>query len=154
MVLRYMARARERGVAVVFVTHNPHHAYAIGDRFVALRRGEVLGDFARSDVHLERLATMMSGGEELERLALDRTRTTTVGRPAKVNSPGQILGEGLFPHQAEGVILYACSDTAGYWLATDQDLTMHTFRVFDRATLRRAALTAPRPSARAAEPAS
>jgi simple sugar transport system ATP-binding protein len=79
VVLRYMARARERGVAVVFVTHNPHHAYAIGDRFVALRRGEVLGDFARSDVHLERLTAMMSGGEELERLALEPDRTDDGG---------------------------------------------------------------------------
>jgi 3-phytase len=48
----------------------------------------------------------------------------------------QIIGEGLFPHQAEGIILYACGDTAGCGLTTDQDLTMNTFHVFDRATLR------------------
>jgi len=49
---------------------------------------------------------------------------------------GQIIGKGLFPHQAEGIILYACGDTAGYWITTDQDLTLNTFHVFDRATLR------------------
>ena len=74
VVLRYIARARERGVGVVFITHNPHHAYPVGDRFVILRRGEVQGDFARAEIRLEELASMMAGGEELERLAheLDR----------------------------------------------------------------------------------
>ena len=74
VVLRYIAKARERGVGVVFITHNPHHAYPVGDRFVILRRGEVQGDFGRSDIRLEELAAMMAGGEELERLAheLDR----------------------------------------------------------------------------------
>ena len=69
VVLRYIAKARERGVGVVFITHNPHHAYPIGDRFVILRRGEVQGDFGRGDIRLEELAAMMAGGEELERLA-------------------------------------------------------------------------------------
>ena len=69
VVLRYIAKAREHGVGVVFITHNPHHAYPIGDRFVILRRGEVQGDFGRSDIRLEELAGMMAGGEELERLA-------------------------------------------------------------------------------------
>ena len=69
VVLRYIARARERGVGVVFITHNPHHAYPIGDRFVVLRRGEVLADRDRTELKLEELISMMSGGEELERLA-------------------------------------------------------------------------------------
>jgi simple sugar transport system ATP-binding protein len=74
VVLRYIARARERGVGVVFITHNPHHAFPIGDRFVILRRGEVQGDFGREEIRLEDLASMMAGGEELARLAheLDR----------------------------------------------------------------------------------
>jgi simple sugar transport system ATP-binding protein len=74
VVLRYIAKARERGVGVVFITHNPHHAYPVGDRFVILRRGEVQGDFGRTDIRLEELVAMMAGGEELDRLAheLDR----------------------------------------------------------------------------------
>jgi 3-phytase len=48
---------------------------------------------------------------------------------------GQILGQGLFPNQAEGIVLYACGDTAGYWVATDQSLAVNTFHVFDRVTL-------------------
>lgn len=62
------------------------------------------------------------------------------GSHIKVYTPegkftGQIIGAGLFPHQAEGIILYACGDTAGYWVTTDQDLTVNTFHVFDRSTL-------------------
>jgi 3-phytase len=48
---------------------------------------------------------------------------------------GQIMDAGLFPHQAEGIILYACGDTAGYWVTTDQSLEVNTFHVFDRQSL-------------------
>ena len=79
VVLRYIAKARERGVGVVFITHNPHHAYPIGDRFVILRRGEVQGDYGRQEIRLEDLAAMLAGGEELERLAHELERTGTDG---------------------------------------------------------------------------
>lgn len=65
VVLSFIGRAKERGVAVVFVTHNPYHAYASGDRFVVLRRGEVYGEYGRGEVGREELAEMMAGGEEL-----------------------------------------------------------------------------------------
>ena len=73
-VVTFTVSSRERGVGVVFITHNPHHAHPVGDRFVLLRRGEVQGDFSRNDIRLEELATMMAGGEELDRLTheLDR----------------------------------------------------------------------------------
>jgi simple sugar transport system ATP-binding protein len=74
VVLRYIAKARERGVSVVFITHNPHHAYPVGDRFVILRRGEVQGDFGRDEIQLEQLVGMMAGGEELERLSQELSR--------------------------------------------------------------------------------
>jgi simple sugar transport system ATP-binding protein len=79
VVLRYIAKARERGVGIVFITHNPHHAYPIGDRFVILRRGEVQGDFGREEVRLEDLTSMMAGGEELERLAHELDRAGASG---------------------------------------------------------------------------
>jgi 3-phytase len=48
---------------------------------------------------------------------------------------GQLIDAGLFPNQAEGIILYACGDTAGYWITTDQGMEANTFHVFDRQTL-------------------
>jgi simple sugar transport system ATP-binding protein len=77
-VLRYIVKARERGVAVVFITHNPHHAYPVGDRFVILRRGEVLGDYGRQEIRLEQLAGMMAGGEEIQRLSRELDRSAGV----------------------------------------------------------------------------
>jgi 3-phytase len=48
---------------------------------------------------------------------------------------GQTMDSGLFSHQAEGIILYACGDSSGYWVATDQSLEVNTFHVFDRQSL-------------------
>ncbi|HET6363026.1 MAG TPA: phytase precursor, partial [Gemmatimonadota bacterium] len=47
---------------------------------------------------------------------------------------GEVFGRGYFPHEAEGLALYACPD-GGYWIATDQDEETNTFHVFDRVTL-------------------
>jgi simple sugar transport system ATP-binding protein len=68
VVLKYIVRARERGLGVVFITHNPHHAYPVGDRFLLLNRGRSLGDFAKADIPLADLTRMMAGGAELDEL--------------------------------------------------------------------------------------
>lgn len=69
VVLKYIAKARDRGLGVVFITHNPHHAYPVGDRFMLLRRGKSMGDFPKDEMTLEELTSMMAGGAELETLA-------------------------------------------------------------------------------------
>jgi simple sugar transport system ATP-binding protein len=68
VVLRYIAQARARGLGVVFITHNVHHAYPIGDRFTLLNRGRSYGTFSKRDVSREEVVAMMAGGEELEEL--------------------------------------------------------------------------------------
>jgi simple sugar transport system ATP-binding protein len=68
IVLRYIAQARARGLGVIFITHNPHHAYPIGDHFTLLNRGSSMGTFAKSEISREELTSMMAGGEELEEL--------------------------------------------------------------------------------------
>jgi ABC-type sugar transport system ATPase subunit len=73
-VLRYILQAKQRGIGVIFITHNPHHAYPVGDHFVILRRGQVFGDFAKEDLGLEQLVQMMAGGEELQNLAHELER--------------------------------------------------------------------------------
>lgn len=66
VVLKYVAAAREAGLAVVFITHNPHHAYVVGDYFTVLNRGEVEMASARAELSLEDLTHQMAGGEQLE----------------------------------------------------------------------------------------
>ncbi|MFQ3646271.1 MAG: ATP-binding cassette domain-containing protein [Anaerolineae bacterium] len=68
MVLRYIARARSQGVAVIFITHNPHHAYPIGDRFTILKRGQTLGTYTKQDITRDEMIHLMSGGDELANL--------------------------------------------------------------------------------------
>jgi simple sugar transport system ATP-binding protein len=69
VVLRYIAQARARGLGVIFITHNPHHAYPVGDRFTLLNRGRSYGTFAKSEISREEITAMMAGGEELETLS-------------------------------------------------------------------------------------
>jgi simple sugar transport system ATP-binding protein len=68
VVLRYIVQAAERGVGVIFITHNPHHAYPVGDHFVLLNRGRVIGDHAKGKVTRDELVREMAGGAELEQL--------------------------------------------------------------------------------------
>jgi simple sugar transport system ATP-binding protein len=68
VVLKYILQARERGVAVIFITHNPHHAYPVGDRFVILNRGPSLGTYDKSQIDRQELVRLMAGGRELAEL--------------------------------------------------------------------------------------
>jgi simple sugar transport system ATP-binding protein len=60
-VLEHVRTAADRGVAVVFVTHTPHHAHPVGDRFVVLRRGRIVADEPREALPVEELAALMAG---------------------------------------------------------------------------------------------
>jgi simple sugar transport system ATP-binding protein len=62
------------GRAVIFITHNPHHAYPVGDRFVLLKRGRMLGSYSKAETTLEQLTSLMAGGAELEELSHELQR--------------------------------------------------------------------------------
>ena len=68
VVLRYIVQARARGLGVIFITHNPHHAYPVGDRFTILNRGRSYGTFTKAELSRDELVQMMAGGRELEEL--------------------------------------------------------------------------------------
>src|SRR5246500_5106262 len=71
IVLKYIVQARGMGRGVVFITHNVHHAWAVGDTFTVLNRGTSYGTFKKAEITRERLLQMMAGGEELEELAVE-----------------------------------------------------------------------------------
>ena len=79
IVLKYVVQARERGLGVIFITHNPHHAYPVGDRFALLNRGRFVGSYAKDETTLAALTQMMAGGEELERLSQELQKMSTDG---------------------------------------------------------------------------
>ncbi|MCU1403796.1 MAG: putative sugar transporter, ATP-binding protein [Glaciihabitans sp.] len=74
VVLRYIARSRDKGLGVVFITHNPHHAFPVGDRFLLLNRGTSLGTFEKKDITIGELTSLMAGGAELDSLAHELER--------------------------------------------------------------------------------
>ncbi|MGZ4193257.1 MAG: ATP-binding cassette domain-containing protein [Solirubrobacteraceae bacterium] len=69
IVLKYVIQARSRGRGVILITHNPHHAFPVGDRFVLLKRGQMMGSYLKSETSLEQLTSLMAGGSELEQLS-------------------------------------------------------------------------------------
>ena len=68
VVLRRIVEARDQGLAVIFITHNPNHAYPVGDRFVILNRGHSMGNWAKEYLSQSELTQLMAGGAELEAL--------------------------------------------------------------------------------------
>jgi simple sugar transport system ATP-binding protein len=81
-VLKVITKARSRGLAIIFITHNVHHAYPVADKFTLLNRGRSLGTYQKDKVTREEVLEMMSGGAELAEMELDiaefeRTSTKT-----------------------------------------------------------------------------
>ncbi|MFI6077879.1 ATP-binding cassette domain-containing protein [Actinoplanes sp. NPDC051343] len=69
VVLKYVAAARDAGLGVVFITHNPHHAHLVGDHFVILKLGQAVLDKTSKQVTLDELTAQMAGGDELAELS-------------------------------------------------------------------------------------
>jgi len=69
-VLNYIRRAKERGMSVIFITHNILHVHAVADRFTIIRGGRKVGDFLKTDVTELETAQMIITGEVPERLQL------------------------------------------------------------------------------------
>ncbi|MFC5746433.1 ATP-binding cassette domain-containing protein [Actinomadura rugatobispora] len=92
VVLRYIVQARERGLGVIFITHNPHHAYPVGDRFLVLKRGRSVAYRAKEDITQEELTALMAGGAELEQLAHELQAVTDGGAAAEMTQEAERLG--------------------------------------------------------------
>ena len=82
IVLKYVVQAREMGKGVIFITHNPHHAYPVGDRFYLLKRGRLMASLLKSDTTVEGLTDLMAGGAELAELSKELMGLTAdAGQP-------------------------------------------------------------------------
>ena len=81
VVLRYIARAREQGLGVIFITHNVHHAWAIGDVFTLLSHGRSEGTFRKEETSREQVISLMAGGAALEELEHELQHFTPASAP-------------------------------------------------------------------------
>ncbi|MCA9916449.1 MAG: sugar ABC transporter ATP-binding protein [Anaerolineales bacterium] len=80
-VLRIIMQARNRGVAVVLVTHNVTHAMTVGDHFAILIRGRKADDFHKGERTREQITDLMAGGEAMAELEAELAELSGAGRP-------------------------------------------------------------------------
>ena len=67
-VLRIVLQARQKGIAVIFITHNVVHALTVGDHFAVLIRGAKAADFRKGEKSREEITDLMAGGEHMAEL--------------------------------------------------------------------------------------
>jgi simple sugar transport system ATP-binding protein len=65
-VLSYIRAARDRGLSVIFITHNLRHVFEVSDRLTVLAHGTKLGDFNRKDTSEDDVANMIMGSRRKE----------------------------------------------------------------------------------------
>jgi len=62
-VLGLMKKLKERGISIIFISHNLDEIFSVVDRIVVLNRGCLVRDVKRQDTCLEEVVTVMLGGE-------------------------------------------------------------------------------------------
>ena len=67
-VLRIVLQARQKGIAVIFITHQVVHALTVGDHFAVLIWGAKAADFRKGDKTREEITDLMAGGEAMAEL--------------------------------------------------------------------------------------
>jgi D-xylose transport system ATP-binding protein len=66
MVLRLVGRLRDRGLAVVLISHNIANIFEVSDRITVLRLGRTVGTFRTADVKRNDIVAAITGGNQLE----------------------------------------------------------------------------------------
>jgi simple sugar transport system ATP-binding protein len=63
-VLDYTQNAKERGLSVIFITHNVHHVMAVADRYTVIRHGKKVGTYDRDAVSFDDISDLITGERE------------------------------------------------------------------------------------------
>ncbi len=63
-VLRYTLNAKERGLSVVFISHNVRHVYQVADAYTILRHGRKVGTYAKGELTEDDIADIIAGVRE------------------------------------------------------------------------------------------
>ncbi len=62
-VLRFIRSMAERGVAVLFISHNMQHVLQVTDRIIVLRHGEKVGDLVTAEASAQQIVTLITGSD-------------------------------------------------------------------------------------------
>jgi simple sugar transport system ATP-binding protein len=63
-VLTYTLNAKQRGLSVIFISHNVGHVYQVADCFTIIRRGSLVGTYHRDEVTENDIADLITGERE------------------------------------------------------------------------------------------
>ncbi len=63
-VLEYTLNAKERGLSVIFITHNVHHVMEVADRYTVIRHGRRVGTYNRDEISYDDLSDLITGERE------------------------------------------------------------------------------------------
>jgi len=77
MVLKYILTAKKKGLGVIFITHNVYHAYAVGNRFLILNRGQTIAQYKKDETSIADLQEKMAGGKQLQDLSKELGQETS-----------------------------------------------------------------------------
>jgi simple sugar transport system ATP-binding protein len=86
-VLKIVLQARQKGIAVIFITHNVVHALTVGNHFAVLIRGAKAADFRKGEKSREEITDLMAGGEHMAELEaeIEGYMTAHDGHPPRLN---------------------------------------------------------------------
>jgi simple sugar transport system ATP-binding protein len=64
-VLKSVEEARNKGISIIFITHNVYHVYPIADRFVILSHGESIAEFSKGQHTRDEVAELIVEGRPM-----------------------------------------------------------------------------------------
>jgi simple sugar transport system ATP-binding protein len=63
-VLKSVEEARNKGISIIFITHNVYHVYPVADRFVILSHGESIAEFPKGKHSRDEVAELIVTGKD------------------------------------------------------------------------------------------
>ncbi len=51
---------KERGLSVIFITHNVHHVMAVADRYTVIRHGKRVGTYNQGEISFDDLSDLIT----------------------------------------------------------------------------------------------
>ncbi len=64
-VLNYIKNAKERGLAVIYITHNVSHVYMVADSYTVIRHGRNVGTYRKGELSEMDIADLITGEREV-----------------------------------------------------------------------------------------
>src|SRR5690606_12028121 len=92
-----MRRLRERGMAILFVTHFLDQVYAVSDRITVLRNGALVGEYTPDELPQAALVKAMVGREVELAAGRDAGAATAAGSAVVVEARGLARRGALHP---------------------------------------------------------